>query len=81
MRLPGECPFMFLLWFHRLHGFVRKITGAYPKSASGDVILQIIWRGFCTLFGVSLRQQPRDGQHRRPPSGLLKLILLISDGC
>jgi predicted CoA-binding protein len=32
--VPGECPFMFLpggAWFHRLHGFVRKITGAYPK--------------------------------------------------
>ncbi len=32
--IPGECPFMFLpqgAWFHRLHGFVRKITGAYPN--------------------------------------------------
>ena len=31
--IPGECPFMFFEgagWFHRLHGFVRKITGAYP---------------------------------------------------
>lgn len=31
--VPGECPFMFFegtQWFHRLHGFVRKITGAYP---------------------------------------------------
>ncbi len=31
--VPGECPYMFLVgepWFHRLHGFVRKITGAYP---------------------------------------------------
>ena len=31
--IPGECPFMFLpgqAWFHRLHGFVRKMTGSYP---------------------------------------------------
>jgi len=31
--IPGECPYMFLKgesWFHRLHGFVRKITGTYP---------------------------------------------------
>ena len=31
--IPGECPFMFFSgggWFHHLHGFVRKITGAYP---------------------------------------------------
>jgi uncharacterized protein len=31
--IPGECPFMFLSgvsWFHRLHGVIRKITGAYP---------------------------------------------------
>ena len=32
--IPGECPFMYLpggAWFHRVHGFVRKITGSYPK--------------------------------------------------
>jgi len=32
--IPGECPFMFFpgaSWFHRLHGVVRKITGAYPR--------------------------------------------------
>jgi hypothetical protein len=32
--VPGECPYMFLQgesWFHRLHGFVRKISGAYPN--------------------------------------------------
>jgi len=32
--IPGECPFMFFTgggWFHRLHGMVRKITGAYPR--------------------------------------------------
>jgi len=32
--IPGECPFMFLpggAWFHRIHGLVRKITGAYPR--------------------------------------------------
>ena len=31
--VPGECPYMFLAgepWFHRLHGFVKKITGSYP---------------------------------------------------
>lgn len=31
--IRGECPFMFLpatAWFHRAHGFIRKITGAYP---------------------------------------------------
>ena len=31
--IPGECPFMFFegtQWFHRFHGFVKKITGAYP---------------------------------------------------
>ena len=30
----GECPFMFLphtQWFHRFHGFCRKLTGSYPK--------------------------------------------------
>lgn len=35
--IPGECPFMF--WpesaaFHRFHGFVRKITGRYPRRAA-----------------------------------------------
>jgi hypothetical protein len=31
--VPGECPFMFLPGngFHALHGFVRKITGSFPK--------------------------------------------------
>jgi uncharacterized protein len=32
--IPGECPFMFLpggAWFHRLHGWVKKIAGAYPR--------------------------------------------------
>ena len=31
--VPGECPFMFLPkagWFHRAHGFIRKMSGAYP---------------------------------------------------
>ena len=35
--VPGECPFMFLRdvgVFHRIHGFVRKITGHYPHSAA-----------------------------------------------
>ncbi|HXY25923.1 MAG TPA: CoA-binding protein [Candidatus Acidoferrum sp.] len=34
--VPGECPFMFLphsAAFHRLHGFIRKLTGHYPKHA------------------------------------------------
>ena len=32
--IPGECPFMFLpgaAWFHRLHGFVNRVAGAYPR--------------------------------------------------
>ena len=32
--VAGECPYMFLTgesWFHRLHGFVNRITGAYPS--------------------------------------------------
>jgi hypothetical protein len=32
--VAGECPFMFLpetAWFHRLHGFCRKLTGKYPR--------------------------------------------------
>lgn len=30
--VPGECPFMFLprAGWHRIHGFIRKITGTYP---------------------------------------------------
>ncbi len=35
--VPGECPLMFLphtAGFHRFHGFVRKITGRYPRRAS-----------------------------------------------
>ncbi|HTT33211.1 MAG TPA: CoA-binding protein [Methylomirabilota bacterium] len=34
--VPGECPLMFLprtAAFHRLHGFIRKLTGRYPKHA------------------------------------------------
>jgi uncharacterized protein len=32
--IPGECPLMFLAnsaWFHRFHGWVKKITGSYPS--------------------------------------------------
>jgi len=32
--IPGECPFMFLPgthWFHRFHGFIRRISGSYPQ--------------------------------------------------
>jgi predicted CoA-binding protein len=32
--IPGECPFMFLPrggWYHRFHGWVRKIQGTYPN--------------------------------------------------
>ncbi len=35
--VAGQCPFMFLpetAAFHRFHGFVRKITGRYPRSRS-----------------------------------------------
>jgi uncharacterized protein len=31
--IAGECPFMFLpktAWFHRAHGFCRRIAGTYP---------------------------------------------------
>jgi uncharacterized protein len=31
--VPGECPYMFFSgehWFHRLHGFIKKISGSYP---------------------------------------------------
>jgi predicted CoA-binding protein len=31
--VPGECPYMFLQgesWFHRLHGFIKIISGSYP---------------------------------------------------
>ena len=34
--IPGQCPFMFLPGIrgvHRFHGFVRKITGRYPRRA------------------------------------------------
>jgi len=34
--VPGQCPFMFLpdaARFHRFHGFIRKITGRYPRRA------------------------------------------------
>ena len=34
--IPGQCPFMFLpnaAGFHRFHGFLRKITGRYPRRA------------------------------------------------
>jgi uncharacterized protein len=35
--IPGQCPFMFLPEaesIHRLHGFVRKITGRYPRHVA-----------------------------------------------
>jgi uncharacterized protein len=35
--VPGECPLMFLpeaASFHHFHGFVRKITGRYPRHAA-----------------------------------------------
>lgn len=35
--VPGQCPFMFLPRVdavHRLHGFVRKITGRYPRPTA-----------------------------------------------
>ena len=33
--VDGQCPFMFLpqpMWFHRLHGFVKKVSGSYPAG-------------------------------------------------
>ena len=31
--VPGECPYMFFphAGFHKVHGFIRKITGSYPQ--------------------------------------------------
>ena len=32
--IPGECPYMFLpgeFWGHRVHGFVQKVIGQYPR--------------------------------------------------
>ena len=32
--IAGECPMMFLpggAWFHRFHGWVKKIAGSYPR--------------------------------------------------
>lgn len=34
--VEGYCPFMFLShtsFFHRVHGFILKLTGAYPREA------------------------------------------------
>jgi predicted CoA-binding protein len=35
--IPGQCPFMFLpgaAGVHRFHGFIRKITGRYPRRTA-----------------------------------------------
>lgn len=35
--VEGHCPYMFLQeapFFHRLHGFVLKLTGGYPRKAA-----------------------------------------------
>lgn len=34
--VPGECPFMFLPknGFHGIHGFIRKITGRFPRRGA-----------------------------------------------
>ncbi len=34
--VPGECPYMFLpkAGFHRIHTFIRKLTGSYPRHAA-----------------------------------------------
>jgi len=40
--VPGQCPLMFLpevAGVHRLHGFVRKITGRYPRPTPGGAKL------------------------------------------
>jgi predicted CoA-binding protein len=37
--IPGQCPFMFLPGadaVHRFHGFVRKITGRYPRPSAAQ---------------------------------------------
>jgi hypothetical protein len=33
--VPEECPYVFLpkAGFHRIYGFIRKITGSYPRRA------------------------------------------------
>lgn len=36
--VEGHCPFMFLPhtpFFHRIHGFVLKLTGSYPREVKG----------------------------------------------
>jgi len=37
--VPGECPFMFFPGngFHRIHGWLRRITGTYPGRAGRAV--------------------------------------------
>ncbi len=38
--IPGECPLMYLPQsggIHRLHGFIRKITGSFPKRCHAQV--------------------------------------------
>ena len=38
--VAGQCPYMFLPgtpFFHGVHGFFRKLTGAYPKDAPEEV--------------------------------------------
>ncbi len=38
--VAGQCPYMFLPgtpFFHGVHGFFRKLTGAYPKDAPAEV--------------------------------------------
>ena len=37
--VPGECPFMFLPknGYHGIHGFIRKITGRFPRRGSSSV--------------------------------------------
>jgi hypothetical protein len=34
--VPGECPYMFLphAGLHRVHGFIRRISGSYPRHAA-----------------------------------------------
>jgi predicted CoA-binding protein len=34
--VPGKCPYMFLPenGFHKIHGFVRRITGSFPRRAA-----------------------------------------------
>ena len=40
--VAGQCPLMFLsnpVWIHRVHAFIKKLAGTYPKTGCGDVLV------------------------------------------